>query len=53
MNPEVDLLDMQEQFAAWVASVTGVKAQLVDSGWTPENAELMVLEMMRQAGRAS
>lgn len=38
-----------EEAAVWVASVTGVKAQLVAAGWSAPVAEQMVLEVVRGA----
>jgi hypothetical protein len=41
---ENELFAAQEEFANWVAIMTGMKAQLVDAGWQPDHAELMVIE---------
>lgn len=45
----VDLLEVMEQMAAFVATVTGVKQQLLDAGWSAENAEQIVVHALKQA----
>ena len=44
-----DPMQTLEDTAVWVASVTGVKAQLVAAGWSAPVAEQMVLEVVREA----
>lgn len=44
---EAALFAMQDEFANWVAAVTGMKAQLVDAGWLPEHAEQLVRDLLR------
>lgn len=50
-NPQQDqLLAMMEQMAPLVAAMSGVRAQFIDQGWQPGNAEQMVIAMFRNSG---
>ncbi len=49
MISQQQLLEAQEQAAVGVASLTGLKRQLVDSGWSEHNAELAVIEIIRKS----
>lgn len=44
------LMQVQDQVATSVAAFTGVKAQFIAAGWSPEAAEQMTLEMFKQGG---
>lgn len=44
-----DYLKAMDDAATAVATMTGVKAQFVDAGWSVEGAEQMVIELMRNA----
>jgi len=46
-QPKPNLLQLMEDFANFVAAVTGMKKQLVDAGFSPEVAEQIVLESLR------
>lgn len=41
-------MKVQDDVANVVAAFTGVKAQFITAGWSPEAAEAMTLEMFRQ-----
>lgn len=47
-SPAEQLMQVQDQVATAVAGFTGVKAQFIAAGWSPEAAEQMTLEMFRQ-----
>lgn len=40
-----------EQAAVYIATLTGMKQQFMDAGWSELVAEHMVFEMVRQGGR--
>lgn len=46
---EAALFAMQDEIAKFVAGMTGAKAQFVEAGWSETNAELLVIEMFRNA----
>jgi hypothetical protein len=39
-------MQTMEQWAQFVATVTGFKQQLIDVGWDERNAERLVIEMV-------
>ena len=41
------LLNIMGEVGPLIAMWTGVKAQFVEAGWEPRNAELMVIELWR------
>lgn len=43
-----NLLQLQEQMATAVASLTGMKAQFIAAGWSEAHAELATIEVLRQ-----
>lgn len=45
------MFEAMDEIATTVAAFTGVKAQFVDSGWDPANAELMTIELMRASNK--
>lgn len=47
----VDPFQLIDDMAGVVEMFTGMKNQFVNAGWEPGNAELMVIEVMRSAGR--
>lgn len=52
-NEEHDkLLKLQEDAATFIASMTGIKAQFVASGWTADAAEQMTVELFRKVTQA-
>lgn len=46
MSNPMDMLDSSAEFAAMM---TGMRQQFITLGWTPENAELMVVAMCQLA----
>lgn len=42
------LMQVQDQVANAVAGFSGIKAQFIAAGWSPEAAEAMTLEMFKQ-----
>lgn len=49
MNAEL-ALKLMEEAANAVAAFTGLKNQFINSGWSKENAETMVIEILRKSG---
>lgn len=44
-----DLLSLQDGAAGYVASLTGVRAQFEDNGWSRDHAAALVLNMIQSA----
>jgi hypothetical protein len=44
-----DLMAIMEQVANSVAALSGIKAQFVDAGWDPANAEKMTIQLLASA----
>lgn len=44
-----ELLAIQEQFGLYVATINGLRQQLIDAGWTAEHAEEVVLLAIKQS----
>ena len=42
-----ELLDILDQYADIVATMTGIKAQYIEAGWSALHAEAMVIEGLR------
>lgn len=47
-TPAEVLMKMQEEMANAVASITGMKAQFIQAGWTEEGAEQATIEVLKQ-----
>lgn len=48
-----ELLTAVDDSALAIASLTGIKAQLVDQGWSETSAEQLVIEMFRLNNRGA
>lgn len=47
-SPAEMLMKIQDEVANAVAALTGIKAQFIAAGWTPEGAEQMTHELYKQ-----
>lgn len=52
MSPNTEMLDTLTESANAIAMLTGIRAQLINAGWSEHNAELIVLEMLRASNNA-
>lgn len=46
-----ELMQAMETARDAVAALTGMRQQFIEAGWSPENAELMVVEILRASNR--
>lgn len=51
-NSNTAFLQAMEETATAVAMMTGIRAQYIEAGWSPANAELMVIESLRSGNNS-
>lgn len=45
-NPREDMLEAMEQMKDFTAAISGIRSQLIEGGWSPENSEKLAAEII-------